>query len=83
MATATKNKKKLTIMLDSDVYDGLRAKVGGRRIGSYISDLARPHVVLSDLEAGYKAMAADKEYNQEADEWTEGTLEAPEGENDW
>lgn len=71
----TSTKKKITIMLDSQVYDGIRAKVGGRGIGAYLSQLARPHVVTGDIEAGYEAMAADKEYKREASEWVEGVLE--------
>ena len=76
-------KKKVTLMLDAEVYEGLREKVGGRGLGAYISQLVRPHVLTKDLEAGYKAMAVDEAYNQEAREWIEGTLEAPEAENKW
>jgi hypothetical protein len=81
MNTATK--KKITIMLDSQVYDGIRAKVGGRGIGAYLSQLARPHVVAGDIEAGYKAMATDKEYQREASEWVEGVLEAGTSDSVW
>ena len=70
-------------MLDAQVYESLRAKVGARGIGVYLSNLARPHVVEADLEAGYKAMAADTEYNRAANEWIEGVLETPTDGSDW
>lgn len=76
-------KRKVTLMLDRQVYDGLLAKFGARGIGNYLSSLARPHVVLSDLEAGYKAMAADIAYNRDAKEWIEGTQEPIIDENNW
>jgi len=79
----TTTKKKITLMLDADVYEGIKAKVGARGIGAFLSELVRPHVVEDDLEAGYKAMAADKEYNKEATTWVEGIIEPIEAENNW
>ncbi len=76
-------KRKLTIMLDAEVYDGLKNKVGGRGIGAYLSQLARPFVVEDEIEAGYKALASDVESNKEADGWIEGTREEIVGENVW
>ncbi len=70
-------------MLDTQVYEGLRAKVGARGIGEYLSKLARPYVVSDDIEAGYKAMAADDKHNKEANEWIEGTLYTSDDENVW
>ncbi len=70
-------------MLDTDVYEAINHKVGARTIGEYLSKIMRPQVVESDIEAGYRAMAADEEYNKAANEWIEGTLEAPVGESDW
>jgi hypothetical protein len=81
MNTATKHK--LTIMLDVDVYEGIKTKVGGRGIGAYLSKLARPYVVEDEIETGYKAMAADTERNKEAEEWLEGGFEEIEAENVW
>ncbi|HYD64804.1 hypothetical protein [Azospirillum sp.] len=66
--------KKLTISVDDEVYDGLHRVVGRDRIGRFLSDLARPHVVPGDLDAGYRAMAADEEREAEADEWSEGLI---------
>lgn len=67
--------KKLTITVDGEVYDGLRAVIGPRRISRFINDLARPHVVRPDLRAGYVAMAANEEREAEAEEWCEGLID--------
>jgi hypothetical protein len=61
--------KKMTIMLDEVVYDGLYRTVGRRRMSQFIEDLVRPHVVDSSLDEGYKAMAADTSREKEALEW--------------
>jgi hypothetical protein len=66
--------KKLTITVDAEVYDGLHAVVGRRRISRFINDLARPLVVGQDLRAGYAAMAADEEREAEAEAWCEGLI---------
>jgi hypothetical protein len=65
-------RKKLTITIDAEVYDGLHTVVGRRRISRFLSDLARPHVTGQDLAAGYAAMAADEAREREAKEWIEG-----------
>jgi predicted CopG family antitoxin len=62
--------KKLTITVDSEVYDGLRNVVGRRRISRFLNDLARPLVVNLDVAAGYAAMAADEKREAEAMEWS-------------
>ena len=82
MNTTTK-KQKVTLMLDVEVYKGLVAKLGGRGIGAYLSNLARPHVVGDEIEAGYKAMAADYAYEAEAKEWIEGVINDSDEENVW
>jgi hypothetical protein len=66
--------KKLTISLDEQVYDGLHRVVGRRRISQFIEALVRPHVLDTELEAGYRAMAEDEEAEAEALEWIEGTI---------
>jgi hypothetical protein len=58
--------KKLTISMAEDVYEGLYRKVGPRRIGKFLENLARPHVVEDELEAGYRAMAMDEERDRKA-----------------
>jgi predicted CopG family antitoxin len=64
--------KKLTITVEDDVYEGLHRVIGARRISRFLNDLARPHVTACDLLEGYRAMAADAEYEREAQEWVEG-----------
>ncbi len=66
--------QRLTITVDTDVYEALKRKVGEAGIGRYLNDLARPYVVHADLEAGYAAMAADEGREAEAQEWCEGLI---------
>ena len=66
--------KKLTISIDADVYDGLRQRVGPRRISRFLNDLARPHVTPKGLEQGYADMAADEAREADAAEWSEGLI---------
>jgi predicted CopG family antitoxin len=66
--------KKLTITVDEEVYQGLHKVVGRRNISRFSTELARPHVVHGDLEAGYRAMATDEDHEREAMEWIEGTV---------
>ena len=56
-------RKKLTITVDEEVYEGPHRVVGRRRISRFLSALARPHVVQDDLEAGYRAMAPTRSVN--------------------
>jgi predicted CopG family antitoxin len=63
--------KKLTIPVDDDLYEGLHQMIGRRRISRFLNDLARPHVMAHDLIEGYRAMAADEEYEREAQEWVQ------------
>jgi hypothetical protein len=67
-------RKKLTITIDEEVYEGLHRVIGPRNISSFLETLARPHVVMTDLDAGYAAMAADEEHEAEALEWIEATV---------
>ena len=62
--------KRMTITLDETVYEGLYRTVGKRRISQFIEDLVRPHVMDTSLDDGYRAMAADKEREMEAREWS-------------
>jgi predicted CopG family antitoxin len=64
--------KKPTITVDDEVYEGLHNVVGRRRISRFLNDLARPHVLRSELTEGYRAMAADEAREREAVEWIEG-----------
>jgi predicted CopG family antitoxin len=67
-------RKKLTITVDEQVYQGLHRVVGRHRISRFIEDLVRPHVVATDLEAAYRAMARDEAREAEALEWGEATI---------
>lgn len=62
--------KRMTITLDEAVYEGLYRTVGKRRMSQFIEDLVRPHVMDTSLDDGYRAMAADKERETEAREWS-------------
>lgn len=62
--------KKMTITLDEKVVDGLYRIVGKEHVSQFIEDLLRPHVLDASLDEGYKAMAADKEREAEALEWS-------------
>ncbi len=66
--------KKLTITVDEQVYNGLHAKIGRGKISAFINQLARPHVVSEDIEAAYRDMAADRDREAEAEEWSEGII---------
>jgi hypothetical protein len=66
--------KKLTIMVDEAVYDGLYRVVGPRRISQFIEELVRPHVIESDLSDAYAEMAADEAREADAEEWVESLI---------
>ena len=63
--------KKITISLDEAVVDGLSRLVGRGKISKFIEDLVRPHLSGSQLDEGYRAMAADTDREKEAEEWLE------------
>ena len=66
--------KKLTITIDEHVYAGLHQVVGRRHISQFIEALVRPHVLDTDLDLAYAAMAADEAREAEALQWAEATL---------
>ena len=66
--------KKLTIMIDEEVYEGLRAVVGRRRISRFVEDTVRPYVLPKRLEEAYRKMAQDEKREAEAQEWVEGVV---------
>jgi predicted CopG family antitoxin len=65
--------KKLTITLDQQAYEWLHKMIGRWRISEFIESLLRPHVIDTDLEAGYQQMAQDQDHETEALEWAEAT----------
>ncbi len=66
--------KKLTITVDTDVYEGLHTQIGPRRISRFINDLARPHVTSQGLAQAYAEMASDEAREAEAEAWVEGLV---------
>ena len=66
--------KKLTIAIAEDVYVGLYAVIGPRKISKFVENLVRPHVVRPRLESEYARMAKDTEREEEALEWSEATF---------
>ncbi len=68
-------RKKLTLTVDEQVYEGLYRVAGRRNISSFIESIIRPYLVYDDLDAGYRRMAADAEREAAAVEWVEGTSE--------
>ena len=67
-------RKKLTITIDEQVYEGLQAVIGRGRISRFIEDLVSPYVIYQELGAAYKQMAQDEEREVEALEWAEATV---------
>jgi len=62
--------KKMTITLDEAVYEGLYRVIGRRKISQFIEELLRPYVLdETQLDAGYREMAADKAREAEAQVW--------------
>ncbi len=39
-----------------------------------MEDLARPHVLTGDLEESYPEMAAERDREQEAQDWSDGLI---------
>lgn len=66
--------KKLTITIDAEVYEGLYAVIGARKISRFIEELVRPYVTQQDLEVAYAEMAQDEAREAEALDWIEGTI---------
>jgi len=60
--------------LDAEIYEALHAQVRRGHISTFIEQLIRPHLVTAEMEAGYRAMAADSEREREAEEWCEGLI---------
>ena len=66
--------KKLTILIEDSVYEGLHRVVGRGNISKFIEDLARPHVAQQDLGAQYREAARDSGREREARAWSEGLI---------
>jgi hypothetical protein len=66
--------RKLTILLDEQVYERLHAVAGRRRVGRLVEQLVRDRLLREDLDSGYSEMAADEGREAEAFTWAEATL---------
>jgi hypothetical protein len=66
--------KKLTITVDSEVYEGLYKTIGPRKISNFVQELVRPHVVRPNLESAYADMARDRKREKDALDWAENTF---------
>jgi predicted CopG family antitoxin len=67
--------KRMTITIDEDVYEGLFRVVGRGKVSQFLQELARPHVIRNaQLDEGYRAMAADTQYEKDANEWIDGLI---------
>ena len=66
--------KGLTITLDEAVYDGLMRVVGRGKVSQFLEALARPHVLDTGMDKGYRAMSNDRQHEAEASEWINGLI---------
>ncbi|GHT63913.1 hypothetical protein FACS1894110_02570 [Spirochaetia bacterium] len=60
--------KEVTLSLEEDVYNAMAMLAQGK-LNEYISSLVSSQPSRNALEEDYKAMAADTEREQEAQEW--------------
>ncbi len=75
MNTITTNSKKITILLDNDVYQGLCECAGKGNIGKFISRVVRPYVFgKKTLADEYKEMAKNEKREKEALLWSENLI---------
>lgn len=67
--------KKLTVLIEADVYRALQQRIGRGNIGRFLSNVARPHLTSNTiLRDGYAQMATDRTRELEAQQWSEGVL---------
>lgn len=66
--------KKLTITVEDAIYDLLYLKVGARKIGKFLQELARPYLMDDQLDDAYAAMAEDEAREAEARDWSDNLL---------
>jgi len=67
-------RKKLTVTIDEEVYNGLHREIGSRKISGFIEKIVRPYVVFPDMESAYAEKAASEQAELEALEWAEQTF---------
>jgi hypothetical protein len=71
--------RELTINVEETLYNTLLPMVEKQTIGNLLAEFVKtgfPHhtYTQAELEDGYKAMAADEEYEREAMEWCNGLM---------
>jgi predicted CopG family antitoxin len=68
--------RKLTITIADDVYRGLHQQIGRGEISRFIEGLVRTYLTSTDdLEAEYRASAADNAAEQDATDWIEAHVD--------
>ncbi|NOZ77588.1 MAG: addiction module antitoxin [Acidobacteria bacterium] len=67
-------RRKLTITVEDDVYEGLHRVIGRGKISRFLEDLARPYVDYTEMAAAYQAMAEDEAREADAEGWCEGLI---------
>jgi hypothetical protein len=71
--------RELTLNVDETLYNTLIPMVEKQTIGNLLAEFVQARFpehtyTQTELEAGYKAMAADEEYEREAMEWCNGLM---------
>jgi len=71
--------RELTLSVDETLYNTLIPMVEKQTIGNLLAEFVQARYsgrayTQEELEAGYKAMAADEEYEREAMEWCNGLM---------
>ena len=66
--------KPMIIAMDEAVQDGLMRVVGRAKISQSLKLLARPHVLDTSMDDGYRAMGNDRQREAEASEWLNGLI---------
>jgi len=77
--------RELTLNVEESLYDTLLPLVEKQTIGDLLAEFIQTKfsnrtITQSELEEGYKAMAADQEYEHEAMEWCSGLMNGIEDE---
>ncbi|MGE0083362.1 MAG: hypothetical protein AB7S75_02975 [Desulfococcaceae bacterium] len=66
--------KRLTVTIDSHLYDELHSFIDKRKISKFVEDMLRHHLIKQNLDNSYRMMSEDRERENDALEWSEGTL---------
>ena len=71
--------RELTLSVDETLYNALVPMVEEQTIGNLLAEFVQARssghtYTQAELEAGYRAMAADEEYEREAMEWCNGLM---------